>query len=261
MSAVNAEGGFMDPADFTGEAYFSTGVPVKNTQTSNKSDYHTMPPIKKLRIKLKNRKYEKQQQNLQLAPTMREDVYAGEVEVSDYASKEVEENFDEVNLEEENIVAEEKAKKKLFKKKEKVKQEPSDNIILDCENVDYDAPNYTIKAQGNVSVFFVQQGTTVKADVITFDRLNNTIKADGNVKIIKGAHVVTGDYIFVDMNEENAFIENPLTNTATIEMRAKKGNVFGDKIVQEEGVLDVKNSYPIVDKFESFGFVSKSHFR
>lgn len=246
-SAAYADFGFSEPSDFTGEAFFSTGVPVVNSKaSSNRSDSHTMPPIKKLRIKLKNRKFEKQQQNLQLAPTMQGDAYVGEIDTSDFVSKEIEEKFEDVNLTEEKSVKKEKTKKKLFNKKEKVSQEPSENIILDCENVDYDAPNYTIKAIGKVSVVFVKQGTTVKADTITFDRLNNTIKAEGHVCILKGTHKVTGDYIFVDLNEENALIENPVTRTATIEMRAKKGNVYGDKIVQEDGSISIKDSYPIV---------------
>ena len=74
-SAAYADFGFSEPSDFTGEAFFSTGVPVVNSKApSNRADSHTMPPIKKLRIKLKNRKFEKQQQNLQLAPTKHEDV-------------------------------------------------------------------------------------------------------------------------------------------------------------------------------------------
>ncbi len=47
------------------------------------------------------------------------------------------------------------------------------------------------------------------------------------------------------MNEENALIENPLTRTATIEIKAQKGYVYGDKIVQEKGSIEVKDSYPI----------------
>ena len=87
---------------------------------------------------------------------------------------------------------------------------------MSCNRVDYDTQNYLIFAKGNVSVEFVSQGTTVYADIITFDRANNTIKAEGNVKISKGSQIVNGDYIFVDMNEENALIENPVTRTSNI---------------------------------------------
>ena len=257
VSAAYADFGFDEDADFTGDAFFMMGSQARTSSNSSygDSDSHTMPPVKKMRIKLKNWKYDRAQKKLQMAP-VQDDTYAGEIETSEFASKEVEEKFeDEVNLEnadvatveEESDVAKPKKKKKV--KKKNGKEVPAENIILDCDNVDYDAPNYLIKAQGNVNVRFVQQGITVKADLITFDRVNNTVKAEGNVKIIKNGHVVTGDYIFVDMNEETALIENPVANATSIEIRSKKGYVYGDKIVQEEGQLEIKDSYPI--KFKS----------
>ena len=52
-SAAYADYGFADPEDFTGEAFFATSVPEKSAEASGKSESsHTMPPIKKLRIKL-----------------------------------------------------------------------------------------------------------------------------------------------------------------------------------------------------------------
>ena len=128
---------------------------------------------------------------------------------------------------------------------QKHKEFENRDIILDCDNVDYDTNNYLVKATGNVGVEFVKQGIKVKARTITFDRLNNTIMADGDVKIIKGAQVITGDYIFVDMNEENALIENPRTTTGTIEIKSKKGIVQANKIVQEDGELTISEAFPI----------------
>ena len=117
---------------------------------------------------------------------------------------------------------------------------------MDCDKVDYDTDNYLIIASGNVVVKFVKQDTTIKSDFMTYDRINNSIKAEGNVKILRQGQVITGDYIFVDMNEENALIENPLTTmNGNITMRAKQGNVYGDRIVQENGSLVVDGSLPI----------------
>ena len=249
-----ADFAYSEPADFTGEAFFSMPGVEKNTKVGNeKEDKGTIPPIKQLRLKLKNNAKKREMINSEYAPTPK-DVYAGETETSDYASKEPEDDFDEETLapdgfeaDEEAIAEEtEKQKKKLFKKNKKTeKNDPTEEIILDCENVDYDAPNYLVYAKGNVNVRFVKQKIDVKADILTFDRMNNTIKAEGNVKILKGGQTITGDYIFVDMNEENALIENPLTQTATMEIKSKKGYVYGDRIVQEEGSLVVDKSYPI----------------
>ena len=250
INAVSADFAFTEPSDYTGESFFSPAVstPVVKQEKSSSSS-HTIPPIKKLRLIMKNKMKAKEDKKFELAP-MPEDIYTGEIETSEYASKETEEVFDDEVMPDgfesnEETLETEKAKKKLFSKKEKSSKEPSENIILDCDNVDYDAPNYLVKASGNVNVHFVEQNITVKADIITFDRMNNTIKAEGDVKILKGGHTITGDYIFVDMNEENALIENPLTKTSSIEIKSKKGYVYGDRIVQEDGKISIDGSQPI----------------
>ena len=249
-SQVKADFAFSEAADYTGEAFFTPPDVQVQQEKKKHSSKKTTPPVKQLRLKIKESLDKKELRNQELAPTAA-DSYAGEVETSDYASKELVDDFDNMSPDgfeaDEEFVAEDEGKKKGFfkKKNKKVKSEDTEDIVLDCENVDYDAPNYLINATGNVSVEFVRQGITVKSDKITFDRANNTIKAEGDVRILKNGQTITGDYIFVDMNEENALIENPLTRTSTIEIKSKKGYVYGDRIVQENGSVQVNDSYPI----------------
>ena len=253
-----AEYSFVDPADFTGDAFFTP--PAFTQQAEDKSNQPnrtpTTPPVKKLRLIMKKKLKERNEKNYQLAPTapQEDDIYAVEAETSEYASKDLEENFDEEMMPDgfeadEQAVSEQKKFKHFWNKKSKKQKEQeqkdSENIILDCENMDYDSDTYCVVATGNVNVEFVKQGTVVKADKITYDRMNNTIKAEGNVKILKNGQTITGDYIFVDLNEENALIENPITTTATIDIKAKKGYVYGDKIVQEDGSISVDESFPV----------------
>ena len=244
-----------ETSDYTGDVFFappSSGFKVKND--SEKNVEHTMPPLKKARILVKNKIYDRAQKNLELAPTSPEEVfYRQDSETSDFASKEVKENFDEditpdgFEADEQAVLEQEKSKhsKNKNKKAENKELKNTENIILDCENMDYDTDKYCLYAKGNVNVQFVEQDTIVKADTITYDRMNNTIKAEGNVSILKNGQTINGDYIFVDMNEENALIENPISSTATITMTAKKGYVFGNKIVQENGNIIVDESFPI----------------
>ena len=79
---------FDSPADYTGEAFFSS--PAINQQTFGNNgaqqfygdyetqpiteDSHTTPPIKQLRLKLQEKSWEKKQNELELAPTA-DDVY------------------------------------------------------------------------------------------------------------------------------------------------------------------------------------------
>ena len=255
LRCMNTSYGFDSVADYTGEAFFEPSSLESSKESSSgvskdSNNKHTTPPIKQLRQKIKEISLEKSRNSLELAPTA-SDVYAGEVETSEYASKDEEDNFEEMQSDgfesEDLIVEEDDNKKSWFKKKKKdiEIEEDTENIILDCNKVDYDTNNYLVYATGDVSVEFVKQGITVKSDIITFDRLNNTIKAEGNVRILKSGKVITGDYIFVDMNEENALIENPMSRTANMEIKSKKGYVYGDKIVQEHGTIEINDSYPI----------------
>ena len=260
-SAKASEYSFVDPTDFTGEAFFTPQVFQEQAQEKKKSGVkHTIPPIKKLRLIVKKKLKERNMKKYELAPTMEEpaeDIYSAGTETSEYASKEIREDFDEMQADgfeadEETISENEKPKHHFFRKKNKAEEkDETEDIILDCNNVDYDTENYLITAKGDAIVDFVKQGTILKADLITFDRMNNTIKAEGNVRILKGGQTITGDYIFVDMNEENALIENPLTQTETIEIKSRKGYVYGDRIVQEEGSITVDKSFPI--NFRSAG--------
>lgn len=253
-----ADYSFVDPSDFTGDALFSPPVMSEQQQVraNRPARNPSLPPLKKLRLKVKKKLQERESGKMELAPVApSEDIYAAGAETSEFASKDLKEEFDETMMpdgfEADEEAAEENVKAKHFwQRKSKTEQaavekEENESIILDCENIDYDTNTYCVTATGNASVNFVEQGTIVKAEKIIYDRMNNTIKADGNVRIHKNGQVITGEYIFVDMNEENALIEKPVTETATIAIQAKKGYVYGDKIVQEDGSVVVDQSFPI----------------
>lgn len=250
-----AEYSFVDSSDFTGDAFFTPPSMERSNQSKTKSERKaTTPPIKKARLLTKKKLKELHEKKYEMAPMAEEkSIYAAGTETSEFASKDIKEDFSEdmmpdgFDADEESISNQKKhfwSRKENSKKAEQI-EEDTESIILDCENMDYDTDTYLVKATGDVNVEFVKQGTVIKADIITFDRMNNTIKAEGNVRILKNGQTITGDYIFVDMNEENALIENPLTKSATIEIKAKRGYVYGDKIVQEEGSIKVDESYPI----------------
>lgn len=258
LVAVNtafADYSFVDEGDFTGDAFFQPpGVKAKQEEANSPTRKATLPPLKKARLIIKKKLKERDAKKFEQAPVAPsgDDIFSAEATTSDYAIKDAEEHFDE-DMMPDGFEADEQSvdeQKKHFwnkkKKAEKVaKQEDTENIILDCDNMDYDTETYSMLATGNVNVKFVKQQTTIKADKITYDRMNNTIKAEGDVKILKNGQTITGDYIFVDMNEENALIENPVTRTATIEIKSKKGYVYGDRIVQENGSIIVDESFPV----------------
>jgi len=268
-ASANAEYSYMETSDFTGEAFFlPPSITREDTATNSvvrddedQGSTHTAPPFKNLRMKIQERAKYRDAINSELAPTAK-DLYESETvenntDVSEYASQDEEEKFEDNTFENEmdlEVENNEKKEKKSFFKKNKNKENAKENteeIILDCENIDYDTNKYLVYATGNVSVHFVKQKATVKADIITFDRINNTVKAEGNVKILKSGQEITGEYIFLDLNEENALIEAPQANTANLEIKSQKGYVYSDRIIQENGTISVNDSFPV--NFKSAG--------
>ena len=169
-----AEYSFVDSSDFTGDAFFTPPAlqeqkNLENDENSSvgHSSKSTVPPIKKLRLYMQAKKQERIDKKNQLAPTdPNASIYNSDKETSEYVSKEVEEVFDEnmmpdgFEADEESIVENKKAKHFWTKKKEAIPEpEHTENIILDCENMDYDTDSYCLYANGNVNVEFVKQQT------------------------------------------------------------------------------------------------------
>ena len=258
-----ADYSFVDSSDFTGDAFFTPPVLQEKAeeQQAGPKRNTTNPPIKKLRLAIKKKIKERNAKKSELAPVAPNDVYNASTETSEFVSKDLKEEFDDDSIMPDGFEADEETideqqKKHFWQRKQKnekitTAEDDTESIILDCDRIDYDTNAYSIIATGHASVDFVKQDTTLKADKITYDRMNNTIKAEGDVKILKNGQVITGEYIFVDMNEENALVEKPVTRTDTIEIKAQKGYVYGDKIVQEKGSVVVDQSFPI--NFRSVG--------
>src|SRR5574344_1108216 len=130
-----------------------------------------------------------------------------------------------------------------------VKDEPKNQAILDCDLMRYFNDKSLLEADGHAVLRFPSNNTTLKADVITYNQAAHIIQAKGNVVMIKDGREVTGEI----MNEENAFMINPSSQEFELLSHAKKGYVYGDKIVQEDGNLTVNKHHQIQLRSDFFG--------
>lgn len=125
--------------------------------------------------------------------------------------------------------------------------------LLDCDTMEYFADRTELEANGHVVVFFPQNNSTIKADKMIYNQTSNLIKAFGNVVLINEGKELFGDYMQIDMNEENAFMDTPKTDLLQITAKAKKGYMYGDKIIQEQGSIYVSKKTMIKLSSEMFG--------
>ncbi len=256
-------GGLTQPSDYTGDSII--GPPLKSVEQVDGDDIYessssknsgTMPPLKKLRLKYRA-KYKKfftdPVQNQFLEPVDEEsDIEAKEMSVQE-ASEDLtekkekkswfkrnknDENEKQVSSTENNEVTE----KKLTVEKGNPKEQ--DRVLMDCEKMDYDNENAVITAHGNVSITMPAQGVTLYAQDVVFDKVANTIKANNKVLIKKGDLEVVGDYIFIDLNEENALIGRPISSYNQMEITAKEANMHEGTVSQTDGSILFKKSSP-----------------
>lgn len=130
---------------------------------------------------------------------------------------------------------------------------PENQAILDCDTMEYFAERTELEANGHAVMFFPANGSTIKADKLVYNQATNFIKAFGNVVLINGGKELLGDYMQIDLNEENALMDNPVTELWTVKAVAKKGYMYGDKMIQEQGVMKVVKKTRIDLVAEMFG--------
>lgn len=187
----------------------------------------TLPPIKKLRLQIKNANA------LKTTTANSKGKAQSKTQTKDIKSTKVE-----------------------LTKKDEIVTENADvknQAILDCDLMEYFAQRTELEANGNVVMVFPQNNSTLKADKVVYNQTSNIIKAYGNVVLISDGKELFGDYMKIDMNEENAIMDNPLSDVFQVHAQAKKGYMYGDKIIQEQGSLYVSKKTMIDIKSEMFG--------
>lgn len=254
--------GLTSPSDYTGDSII--GAPLKSvdeadepSDDNSKAKSGTVPPLKKLRLKYQS-KYKKffgePQPNQFLLPDE-------ELEAAEAA-------LDSTDTETSDNLTNKKEKKKWFRKKKKDKSEKEvsdktqvqeqekkltiqkdnmedqDRVIMNCETMDYDNEKAVITAHGNVEITLPDEGVTLYAEDVVYDKVANTITANNKVLIKKSGMEVTGDYIFIDLNEENALLSRPISTISQLEINAKEASLHENVVTQTDGSILFKKSSP-----------------
>lgn len=125
-------------------------------------------------------------------------------------------------------------------------------IEITAEYMEYFPERYEVEAVGNAKVNFVQQETILSANKIVFNYDRNILKARDNVVLISKDGITEGDFIKLDLNKPEGWIENPVTTTEDIKLSAKEAFIYSDKIEEYEGVAKILKNEKL--KFGSTSF-------
>ena len=110
-------------------------------------------------------------------------------------------------------------------------------MVLDCDNVIMNESTGDIEAVGNPILTFPAQNIRLTADSMTYNTDSNIMKAFGNVVLTKDGKPVYGDYIQINMNEENIFMENVTAAPTAMKIQAKKAISENGKLILNEGKM------------------------
>ena len=158
-------------------------------------------------------------------------------------------------------IKEETKDKKLFaktKKDEKNDENSSQEateVIVDSETIEYFPERHEFEAVGDAKVSFPSENSVLYADKLVFNHDTNYVKGYGNVVLVKEGQKINGEYIQVDLNENNAMMTHPVLNHMMIKIRAKQGIVCDAKTEAIEGnvTFNDKVHYKFTSK-PIFGF-------
>ena len=134
----------------------------------------------------------------------------------------------------------------------------SENYSVDDENkfkinadkVTYNDEEGSVLAKGNVEIIAPSKKVILKANEALLDKTQQTIKLLGAVKIIKKDVEMCGEYLLIDLNEQNVLMDNPVLNTYSFAITAQEGFLIENDIQMLHGQMkSVRQSdFPIVTR-------------
>ena len=246
------------------EAKFVDETPQKKNELGSRSGH--MPLFKKTRLKIQyalkmreKKAAEKRAKFLKpVSPYEVTDEDINDIEIDFYNSEF--EGFDE----EDNQLVNEKIESKQSINQSKNDVEIKDNTIvggirtqktdnemmLDCDNVNMNEDTGEIEAIGSPVLVLPSQGVKLTADKMIYNQNSNVLKAIGNVVLTKGNMPVYGDYIQINMNEENILMDNITAAPTAMNVRAIKALSENNKLILTDGSM-------YSEKSNKFNFITR----
>ncbi len=136
------------------------------------------------------------------------------------------------------IIDEKKLAKEKAEEEAENKVNKEEDLIINCNEMEYFDERNELEAREKVEII-TPSGAKAYADKAIYNKDNNTIKLLGNVSLLKGNATVDGEYMLIDLNEENALMDEPSTKIGTLTINAKEGYAYSDKIENLNGNVEL----------------------
>ncbi len=130
--------------------------------------------------------------------------------------------------------------------------EDKNKFQINADRISYDEADGNVYANGNVEIISKAQDIILKSDEAVLDKLSQTIKLYKNVKVLKSGLEMKGDYLLVDLNEQNILMDNPTTQAYSFEINAQESYLISNNIEMLNGTIKSNKEQDII--LESSGF-------
>ncbi len=154
------------------------------------------------------------------------------------------ENEQTTNLDEPN---------KVYSEAQSQEVDDKNKFQINADKITYDDEEGNVYAKGHVEIIAKSQDVVLKADEAVLDKPSQTIKLHDNVKIIKGGVEMSGEYMLVDLNEQNILMDNPTLEAYSFIVNAQEGYLIANDIQMLNGT--VKSAKQTEYPFETKGFM------
>lgn len=219
-------------------------VKKENTVSQKNDDNGHMPFFKKTRLRiqraLKVRDLRNEQKQLQREEKKlnKANWESGESELEDIEIDYLQEEDSLNNQVDESSLDDKDKKEKPLELMGEVKEQSTENeMLLDCDDVSFNEKTGDIEAIGSPVLTFPPQKVKLTADKMIYNKDANILKAMGNVVLTKDGMPIYGDYIQVNMNEENILMDNIIVSPPAFKIRAQKAASEDNKIVLTNGKI------------------------
>ena len=176
---------------------------------------------------------------------------------------------EEENTEVEPVKIEEKKADNLASDSQQVVVDEKNKFKINADKVTYNDDDGNVYADGNVEIIAQAQGITLKSDNAVLDKNNQTLKLQGGVKVIKNDTQMTGEYLLVDLNEQNILVDNPTLDAYSFLITAQEGYLIANDIQMLNGTIKSsrKSDFPLYtrgfmrydDVGYGYGFEKREH--
>lgn len=132
------------------------------------------------------------------------------------------------------------------------------SLTLDADEMEYFEDRNEIEARGHVFIKTYPDGTTLNADKAIFNRDTNIIKLFDNVVLNKDDSTLKGDFMSINLNEENVLMNEPTGNMGMMTLRAQEGYAYANEIQMLNGDAKLAKEVDLTLHSKGFGYLDQT---